>query len=95
MKATKSGIFKKNHVKDFYKDFTAEQISIKMSEMLVDNTSNVELDIIFQKVENLHRACKNHKGDWYFTGDYPTLGGNKVVNQAFINYVEGKSKRAY
>ena len=95
LKATKSGIFKKNHVKDFYKDFTAEQISIKMSEMLVDNTSNVELDIIFQKVENLHRACKNHKGDWYFTGDYPTLGGNKVVNQAFINYVEGKSKRAY
>ena len=66
-----------------------------MSEMLVDNTSNVELDIIFQKVENLHRACKKHKGDWYFTGDYPTLGGNKVVNQAFINYVEGKSKRAY
>ena len=70
LKATKSGIFKKNHVKDFYKDFTAEQISIKMSEMLVDNTSNVELDIIFQKVENLHRACKNHKGDWYFTGKW-------------------------
>ena len=95
LNAKKAGIFKKNHVKDFYKDFTPEQISIKMSEMLVDNISNVELDIIFQKVENLHRACKKHKGDWYFTGDYPTLGGNKVVNQAFINYVEGKSKRAY
>ena len=66
-----------------------------MSEMLTDINSSVELDIIFQKVDNLHKACKNHKGDWYFTGNYPTKGGNKVVNQAFINFVEGKSKRAY
>ena len=90
-----SGIYKKNHVKNIYNDFSPEQISFKMSEMLVDKNSNVELDIIFQKVENLHKACKNHKGDWYFTGNYPTPGGNKVVNQAFINYVEGKSQRAY
>ena len=93
--ANESGIYKKNHVKDIYKDFSPEQISFKMCEMLVDKNTNVELDIIFQKVENLHKACKNHKGDWYFTGNYPTLGGNKVVNQAFINFVEGKSARAY
>jgi amidophosphoribosyltransferase len=93
--ANESGIYKKNHVKDIYKDFSPEQISFKMSKMLVDENTNVELDIIFQKVENLHKACKNHKGDWYFTGNYPTPGGNKVVNQAFINFVEGKSARAY
>ncbi|MDB2366167.1 amidophosphoribosyltransferase [Flavobacteriaceae bacterium] len=93
--ANESGIYKKNHVKDIYKDFSPEQISFKMCEMLVDKNTNVELDIIFQKVENLHKACKNHKGDWYFTGNYPTIGGNKVVNQAFINFVEGKSARAY
>jgi len=90
-----SGVYKKNHVKDIYKDFSPEQISFKMSEMLIDKNSNVELDIIFQKVENLHKACKDHKGDWYFTGNYPTPGGNKVVNQAFINFVEGRSVRAY
>ena len=87
--------YKKNHVKNIYKDFSPEQISSKMSEMLIDSNSKIELDIIFQKVENLHKACSNHKGDWYFTGDYPTPGGNKVVNQAFINFVEGKSARAY
>ena len=90
-----SGINKQNHVKDIYKNFSPEQISSKMSEMLVDKNSGVELDIIFQKVENLHKACKNHKGDWYFTGNYPTPGGNKVVNQAFINFVEGRTERAY
>ena len=87
--------YKKNHVKNIYKDFSPEQISSKMSEMLIDSNSKIELEIIFQKVENLHKACCNHKGDWYFTGDYPTPGGNKVVNQAFINFVEGKSCRAY
>jgi len=87
--------YKNNHVKNIYKDFSPEQISSKMSDMLIDSDSKIELDIIFQKVENLHKACSNHKGDWYFTGDYPTPGGNKVVNQAFINFVEGKSARAY
>ena len=90
-----SGTYKQNHVKDIYKNFSPEQISSKMSDMLVDKNSGVELDIIFQKVENLHKACKNHKGDWYFTGNYPTPGGNKVVNQAFINFVEGRTARAY
>ena len=87
--------YKKNHVKNIYRDFSPEQISAKMSEMLIDSNSKIELEIIFQKVENLHKACSNHKGDWYFTGNYPTPGGNKVVNQAFINFVEGKSARAY
>ena len=87
--------YKKNHVKNIYKDFSPEQISSKMSEMLIDSNSKIELEIIFQKVENLHKACSNHKGDWYFTGDYPTPGGNKVVNLAFINLVEGYSGRAY
>ena len=95
IESKKLGSYRKNHVKEFYKDFSPEQISSKMSEMLLDKNSNVELDIIFQTVDNLHKACKNHKGDWYFTGNYPTPGGNKVVNQAFINFVEGNSGRAY
>ncbi len=95
IQSKEKGDYKKNHVKNIYKDFSPEQISAKMSEMLIDSNSKIELEIIFQKVENLHKACSNHKGDWYFTGDYPTPGGNKVVNQAFINFVEGKSARAY
>ena len=56
---------------------------------------NAELEIIYQSIEGLHEACPGHLGDWYFTGDYPTPGGNKVVNQSFINYIEKKDKRAY
>ena len=89
------GDIEKNCVKDIYGPFSAEQISKKMSEMLLGNESKVKLQIIFQKIENLHKSCPNHKGDWYFTGDYPTVGGNKVVNQAFINFVENKKGRAY
>ena len=63
--------------------------------MLLGDESKVKLQIIFQKIENLHKSCPNHKGDWYFTGDYPTYGGNKVVNQAFINFIENKKGRAY
>ena len=85
----------KNFVKDIYRPFSPEQISKKMSEMLLGNESKVKLQIIFQKIENLHKSCPNHKGDWYFTGNYPTVGGNKVVNQAFINFVEDKTGRAY
>lgn len=95
LKAKESLNYKTNYVKDIYKDFSQEEISIKMSNMLLSSDSKVELDIIFQKVQNLHKACPNHKGDWYFTGNYPTNGGNKVVNQAFINFVEGNSNRAY
>ncbi len=89
------GDIEKNCVKDIYRPFSAEQISKKMSEMLLGDESKVKLQIIFQKIENLHKSCPNHKGDWYFTGDYPTVGGNKVVNQAFINFVENKKGRAY
>ena len=89
------GDIEKNCVKDIYRPFTPEQISKKMSEMLLGDESKVKLQIIFQKIENLHKSCPNHKGDWYFTGDYPTVGGNKVVNQAFINFVENKKGRAY
>ena len=89
------GDVEKNYVKDIYKPFSPEQISKKMAEMLLGDESKVKLQIIFQKIENLHKSCPNHKGDWYFTGDYPTVGGNRVVNQAFINYVENKKGRAY
>jgi len=84
-----------NHVKDIYQPFTVEQISDKIAELLKPNGMKAELKIIYQSLEGLHKACPNHKGDWYFSGDYPTPGGNKVVNQAFINYVEGKNVRAY
>jgi len=84
-----------NHVKNIYKYFTDDEISNKMSDMLTTKLNNVPLKIIFQKIEGLHEACPNHKGDWYFTGNYPTPGGNRVVNKSFINYYEGISSRAY
>jgi len=89
------GDVEQNYVKDIYRPFSPEQISKKMSEMLLGDESKVKLQIIFQNIENLHKSCPNHKGDWYFTGDYPTYGGNKVVNQAFINFIENKKERAY
>ncbi|MBL4653006.1 MAG: amidophosphoribosyltransferase [Flavobacteriales bacterium] len=84
-----------NYVKDIYKPFTADEISAKISELLTPEGVNAEVEIIYQSLEGLHKACPNHTGDWYFSGDYPTPGGNKVVNKAFINYVEGKNERAY
>lgn len=85
----------KNYVKEIYEPFTPEQVSAKISDLLKPVDINAEVEIVYQTVENLHKACPNHPGDWYFTGDYPTPGGNKVVNRAFINYVEGSSDRAY
>jgi amidophosphoribosyltransferase len=85
----------KNVVKDIYAPFTDEQISKKIAELLTPASIRAEVDIIFQSVENLHKACPNHLGDWYFTGDYPTPGGNKVVNKAFMNWKENKNERAY
>ncbi|MDG1517525.1 MAG: amidophosphoribosyltransferase [Flavobacteriales bacterium] len=84
-----------NHVKKIYDPFTDEQVSAKISEMLRPTDLNAEVEIIYNSVDNLHKACPEHLGDWYFTGDYPTPGGNAVVNQAFINYVEGRNVRAY
>lgn len=84
-----------NYVKEIFKPFTPEEISAKISELLKSNEVNAEVQIVFQTIENLHAACPNDNGDWYFTGKYPTPGGNKVVNKSFINYIEGKNERAY
>lgn len=85
----------KNHVQEFYATFTDEEISAKISEMLTGPSINAEIQIIYQRVENLHKACPKNLGDWYFTGNYPTRGGNRISNKAFINYYEGKEDRAY
>ncbi|HBN06404.1 MAG TPA: amidophosphoribosyltransferase [Bacteroidales bacterium] len=84
-----------NYVREIYKPFTNEQITAKITELLTPEDCKAEVEIVFQTIEGLHEACPNHTGDWYFTGNYPTPGGNKVVNQAFINFYEGNSKRAY
>ena len=84
-----------NYVKEIYAPFSNQEISDKMSEMLTPENTRAEVKIIFQTVENLHLACPNNKGDWYFTGNYPTAGGNRVVNKAFMNFYEGKDARAY
>ena len=85
----------RNLVKEIYKPFTSEEISAKISEMLRNTEINTEVETVYQSIEGLHKACPGHTGDWYFTGDYPTPGGNKVVNQSFINYIEGRDRRAY
>ncbi len=84
-----------NFVKEIYDPFTDEQISDKISELLCDEDVNAEVKVIYQTVDNLHKACPKNLGDWYFTGDYPTAGGNRVVNRAFMNFFEGKKDRAY
>ena len=85
----------KNRVCQIYSDFSDEEISGQISTMLKEKDIKAEIQVIFQPVKNLHKACPKNLGDWYFTGNYPTPGGNKVVNQAFINYFEGSGKRAY
>ena len=85
----------KNKVKEIYKDFSNDEISKKISEMLKEDGIKAEINVIFQTVESLHKACPKNLGDWYFTGNYPTPGGNKVVNKAFVNFYEGVKKRAY
>lgn len=84
-----------NHVKEFYAPFTAAEISKKTGELLSSDEVQAEVQIIYQTIENLHQACPKNLGDWYFTGNYPTPGGNRVVNNAFINFYEGKNQRAY
>ena len=84
-----------NYVKEIYNPFTTEQVSKKIAQMLKTNDINAEVEVIYQSVENLHKACPDNLGDWYFTGDYPTNGGHRVVNEAFINFYEGNKKRAY
>jgi amidophosphoribosyltransferase len=85
----------KNEVKVLYDQFTDDEISSKISEILRPKHIFSNVDILYQSIENLHLACPNHLGDWYFSGNFPTKGGNRVVNKAFINYIEGKDTRAY
>lgn len=85
----------RNVVREIYKPFCPEEISRKISSMLKSDEIEAEVAIVFQSIEGLHEACPGHLGDWYFTGNYPTPGGNKVVNQSFINYMEGRNIRAY
>jgi amidophosphoribosyltransferase len=84
-----------NYVREIYRSFTPEQISAKIAEILKPEDCEAEVEIVYQSIENLHQACPNDTGDWYFTGNYPTPGGNRVVNASFINYIEGKDERAY
>ena len=82
-----------NYVKEIYAPFSDEDISKKISQLVRPDDCSIEIDIIYQTIENLHKACPAHQGDWYFSGNYPTAGGNKIVNQAFINYYENKTTR--
>ena len=84
-----------NHVKEIYTPFSAEEISKKIAEMLKTKDIKAEIEVIYQSIEGLHTACPENLGDWYFTGDYPTPGGRRVVNQAYINFYEGNNQRAY
>lgn len=85
----------KNYVKEIYAPFTDEEISLKIAELLTPKNIKAKVEIVYQTVENLHKACPKTLGDWYFTGDYPTPGGNKVVNRAYINWVEKRNERPY
>jgi amidophosphoribosyltransferase len=84
-----------NYVKRLYKQFSDEEISTKIAQIVRPSEMKAELEVVFQTVENLHKACPHHLGDWYFTGDYPTNGGMKVANRSYVNYMEGKLVRAY
>ncbi len=84
-----------NHVQAIYAPFSAVQISKKIAQLLTPDNINAKVNIIYQKISDLHASCPDHQGDWYFTGNYPTAGGNRVVNKSFINYIEGKNERAY
>jgi amidophosphoribosyltransferase len=84
-----------NFVKRLYKQFSADQISEKIASIITPANTKAGVQVVYQTIGGLHEACPQHLGDWYFTGDYPTPGGNRVVNQSFINFVENKSVRAY
>lgn len=85
----------KNYVKEIYAPYSYEEVSAKISELLKPEDTKCDVDIVFQTIDGLHRACPDNRGDWYFSGNYPTDGGNKVVNRAFINWYEGSKERAY
>jgi amidophosphoribosyltransferase len=84
-----------NHVKELYAPFTDEEISDKIAEIITESSVKTKVKVIFQSVADLHKACPDNLGDWYFTGNYPTNGGNRVVNKAYVNFYEGNPERAY
>ena len=84
-----------NYVQEIYEPFHEQEISDKIADLIGNGSINSQLKLIFQTVEDLHKACPKNLGDWYFTGNYPTVGGNRVANQAFINFYEGNMARAY
>jgi len=84
-----------NYVKQLYDQFSYTDISEKISEIVKPAGMKAEVQVVFQSIENLHKAIPNHSGDWYFSGNFPTVGGQRVANRAFVNYMEGKLVRAY
>ena len=88
-------LHQENLVRGVYKPFTTEDISDKIAQLITPPEVNLPVQVIYQTIEDLHDSCPTNTGDWYFTGNYPTPGGNKVVNKAFINYYEGKNVRGY
>jgi amidophosphoribosyltransferase len=85
----------RNYVKEVYEAYTQEEISEMVAQLVTPEGTKAKVSVLFQTIEGLHDACPNNQGDWYFSGNYPTPGGNKVVNKAFINYMEGRTERAY
>jgi amidophosphoribosyltransferase len=94
-KCLKAKGIQENYVKELYQPFGYDEVSAKIAEIISSRYSGIEVQVIYQTVENLNKAIPNHLGDWYFTGNYPTPGGNRVVNRSFVNYMEGKAVRAY
>lgn len=92
---SKSELETVNYVKELYKQFTPEEISAKIADIIKPEGMQAEVEVVFQTIENLHKAIPNHTGDWYFTGNYPTLGGMRVANRSYLNYMDGKLVRAY
>jgi amidophosphoribosyltransferase len=83
----------RNHVRALYEPFTIEEINEKIVEMLCPEGMQAPIELVFQSIEGLHEACPNHPGDWYFTGHYPTPGGTRLCNEAFIHYIDNKQKK--
>jgi amidophosphoribosyltransferase len=92
---TSGELHTENVVRQLYKPFTPEEISDKIAELITPENSNIPVEVIYQTIEDLHECCPTNTGDWYFTGNYPTPGGNKVCNKAFVNFIEGKNVRGY
>jgi amidophosphoribosyltransferase len=91
----KGALHTENVVRQLYKPFTPEEISDKIAQLITPENFSIPVEVIYQTVEDLHLCCPTNTGDWYFTGNYPTPGGNKVCNKAFVNYMEGKNVRGY